>query len=101
MKRFVNGKKIMVGVCLSLSLSAMSPSGLACFLVLMRFFSLFLGDLIWMKLPGMSMLVVNNLDIAHDLLSRKSSLNSGRSMGYMMNETYVTFVHGCLSPSSS
>jgi hypothetical protein len=58
-----------------------------CLTVLFNMFiDLFLGDLIWMRLPGLSMLVVNDLDMAHDLLSKNPSLNSRRHIGYMMNE---------------
>jgi hypothetical protein len=39
-----------------------------------------------MRLPGMSMLVVNNFDMAHDLLSKNASINSDRSFGHMINE---------------
>lgn len=44
------------------------------------------GDLVYVRLPGLSVLAVHKVETAHELLSKRSSINSGRSVGYMIND---------------
>ncbi|PVF92510.1 cytochrome P450 [Serendipita vermifera] len=41
------------------------------------------GDLIFLDLPGMPFIVVNSLDMAHELMSKRASAIAGRKVGYM------------------
>lgn len=45
-----------------------------------------LGDLIYIRLPGISMMIVNGLEAANELLSRRTNLNSGRTVSYMLSD---------------
>ncbi|PVF98200.1 cytochrome P450 [Serendipita vermifera] len=44
------------------------------------------GDFISVRLPGIHMLLVNRLEVAHELLSKRANINSGRTVGYMVND---------------
>ncbi|CAG8691837.1 1627_t:CDS:2, partial [Acaulospora colombiana] len=46
------------------------------------------GDLIFVDLPGMPFIVVNSLDMAHELMSKRASAIAGRKVGYMAKTLY-------------
>lgn len=48
------------------------------------------GDIVYIPLPGVSMIVINSLDVAHELLSKRGNNNSGRWVPYMTGQLYVT-----------
>lgn len=41
------------------------------------------GDIVFLQLPGIDMVNVNSLHMAHELLSKRASTTGGRKMGYM------------------
>jgi hypothetical protein len=41
------------------------------------------GDIVFLQLPGINMVNVNSLHLAHELLSRRANTTGGRRMGYM------------------
>jgi hypothetical protein len=42
------------------------------------------GDIVYVRLPGINLMIVNNLNMAHQLLSKGATINSGRTVGYML-----------------
>jgi hypothetical protein len=42
-----------------------------------------LGDIVFLQLPGINVVNVNSLHLAHELLSRRANTTGGRRMGYM------------------
>ncbi|CAG7852162.1 O-methylsterigmatocystin oxidoreductase Short=OMST oxidoreductase; AltName: Full=Aflatoxin B synthase; AltName: Full=Aflatoxin biosynthesis protein Q; AltName: Full=Cytochrome P450 64 [Serendipita indica DSM 11827] len=43
------------------------------------------GDIVYLELPGMPFVVVNSLSLANELFIRRTNINSGRKIGYMVN----------------
>ena len=49
-----------------------------------------IGPVVYVKLPGMSMVIVNSHEVAQDILSKRTHTTAGRRMGYMIQELYVS-----------
>jgi hypothetical protein len=49
-----------------------------------------IGPLVYVKLPGISLVIVNSHEVAQDLLSKRTNTTAGRRMGYMIQELYVS-----------
>ncbi|PVF97327.1 cytochrome P450 [Serendipita vermifera] len=44
------------------------------------------GDVVYAPLPGMSMVILNSHDAAHELLSKRPNSTAGRRLGYLVKE---------------
>lgn len=61
--------------------------------------SVYLGDIVYLRMPGVSMVVVNSFEMAYELLSKRGSTTSGRTVPYMAKELFVVLLY--LSASDS
>jgi hypothetical protein len=48
-----------------------------------------LGPVVYVKLPGISMVILNSYEVAQDVLSKRPNTTAGREIGYMVKELYV------------
>jgi hypothetical protein len=46
----------------------------------------FVGDIVYLELPGISIVVLNSYEVAQELLGKRTNATSGRKIGYMMSE---------------
>jgi cytochrome P450 len=51
-----------------------------------------LGPVVYVKLPGISMVILNSYEVAQDILSKRPNNTAGRRIGYMVKEVYVSVV---------
>ena len=49
-----------------------------------------IGPVVYVKMPGISMVIVNSYEVAQDVLSKRPNTTAGRRMGYMIKELYVS-----------
>jgi hypothetical protein len=52
--------------------------------------NLFAGDIVSVEIPGVPVLVLNSYDAVQNLLTKRPSTTSGRKIGYMVLELYVS-----------
>jgi hypothetical protein len=46
----------------------------------------FTGDIVYLELPGVSIVVLNSYEVAQELLGKRPNTTSGRKIGYMIRE---------------
>jgi cytochrome P450 len=51
-----------------------------------------LGPVVYVELPGTSMVILNSYEVAQDLLSKHPNNTAGRRIGCMITEVYVSIV---------
>jgi hypothetical protein len=49
-----------------------------------------IGPVVYVKLPGISLVIVNSYEVAQGVLSTRPNTTAGRRMGYMVKELYVS-----------
>lgn len=52
-----------------------------------------LGDIVYLPLPGVSMIFLNSLDMAQELLSKRGNNTSARTNPYMAGELFVLWAY--------
>jgi hypothetical protein len=63
---------------------------IVCSLISILITFVLIGDIVYVQLPGISLMIVNSLDLSHELLSKRTDINSGRTISYMVTELYAT-----------
>jgi hypothetical protein len=55
-------------------------------LVAIDYLIIFTGDIVYVELPGVPMVVLNSYEVTQELLGKRTKSTGGRKIGYMIRE---------------